>query len=63
MLVHRVNGWYGAAVEFSENGLGGFAPDERFGAGIVLGEISLDGGLQIGDRAKDGAADALPGHL
>ena len=29
------------------------------GAGIVLGEISIDGGLQIGDRAEHAAADAL----
>jgi hypothetical protein len=27
----------------------------------VLGEISVDGGLQVGDRAKDTTADALPG--
>jgi hypothetical protein len=25
-------------------------PDKGFGAGIVLGEISVDGGLQIGDQ-------------
>ena len=29
----------------------------------MLGEISIDGGLQVGDRAKDAAADALPRHL
>ena len=50
-------------VEFGQNGLGGFSADEGFGAGIVLGEIRIDGGLQIGDRAEDAAADALPGHL
>jgi hypothetical protein len=44
----------------AKNGLGGFGPHERFGAGIVLGEISIDGGLQVGDRVKDAAADALP---
>ena len=38
-------------------------PDEGFGAGIVLSEISVDGGLQVGDRAKDAAADALARHL
>ncbi len=43
--------------------IGGFGPDEGFGAGIVLGEIGVDGGLQVGDRAEDAAADALPGHL
>jgi hypothetical protein len=29
------------------------------GAGIVFGEISIDGGLQVGDRAEDPLADAL----
>jgi hypothetical protein len=29
----------------------------------VLGEIGIDGGLQVGDRAEDAAADALPRHL
>ena len=29
----------------------------------MFGEISLDGGLQIGDRAEDTAANALSGHL
>jgi hypothetical protein len=38
-------------------------PDEGFWAGVVLGEISIDGGLQIGDRAEDAAADALARHL
>ena len=38
-------------------------PDEGFWAGIVLGEISVDGGLQVGDRAEDAAADALARHL
>jgi hypothetical protein len=43
--------------------VGGLGPDEGFGAGIVLGEIGIDGGLQVGDRVEDAAADALPGHL
>ena len=43
--------------------MGGLGPDEGFGAGIVLGEIGIDGGLQVGDRVEDAAADALPGHL
>ena len=29
----------------------------------MLGEISIDGGLQVGDGAEDTAADALPRHL
>src|ERR1700730_5697687 len=34
-----------AAVELGQNSVGGFGPDKGFGAGIVLGEISIDGGL------------------
>ena len=29
----------------------------------MLGEIGIDGGLQVGDRVEDAAADALAGHL
>jgi hypothetical protein len=29
----------------------------------VLGEVSVDGGLQFDDRAEDAAPDALPGDL
>src|SRR5204863_5458815 len=31
--------------------------------GLGLGEISIDSGLQVGDRVEDPAADALAGHL
>jgi hypothetical protein len=34
------------------------------GLGLALcSTISIDGGLQVGDRVEDAAADALPGHL
>ena len=52
-----------AAFEFGHNRLGGFGPDKGFGAGIVLGEISIDGGLQVNDRAEHTTADALPRHF
>ena len=52
-----------AAFEFGHNRLGGFGPDKGFGAGIVLGEISIDSGLQVDDRAEDASAAALPGYL
>src|SRR5437870_8776304 len=57
------NRWYGKAIELGEDGVSGFGPEEGFGAGVVLGEISIDGGLQVDDRAEHAAADALPGHL
>ena len=40
-------------MEFGHNGLGGLGPDEGFGAVIVFSEISIDGGLQVGDRVED----------
>src|SRR6266700_2197376 len=57
------NRWYREVVELGHDRLGGFGPDEGFGADIVLSEISIDGGLQVGDRTEDAAADALPGHF
>ena len=50
-------------MEFGHNRFGRFSPDEGFGAGVVLGEISIDRDLQVGDRAEDAAADALSRHL
>jgi hypothetical protein len=57
------NRWHRAAVEFGHDGFGRFGPDKGFGAGVLLGEISIDRGLQVGDRAEDAAADALPRYL
>jgi hypothetical protein len=51
------------AIELGRDSVGGFGPDERFGAGIVLGAITVTGGLQIGDRGKDAAADEMQRHL
>jgi len=59
-LVHRR---YRKAVEFGQNGVGGLCPDERFGTIVVLSDVGVDSGLQVGDRAKDTATDALSGHL
>ena len=56
-------GWYRTAVEFGQDSLGGCGPDKGFGAGIVLAEMSIDRGLQVGDRAEEATADALPRHL
>jgi hypothetical protein len=51
------NGWYRAAIEFGQNGFGGFSPDEGFGVGIVFGQISIDRRLQVNNRAEDPATD------
>jgi hypothetical protein len=37
------------AIEYSQDPVGGFGPDEGFGIGIVFGEIGGDGCLQVGD--------------
>ena len=50
-------------MECGHNGLGGLGPDEGFGNAVVLGEIGVDSGLQVGNRAEDTASDALPRHL
>jgi hypothetical protein len=34
----------------------------RVGAGIVLGDIGIEGGLQVGDRPQGAMADPSPGH-
>jgi hypothetical protein len=50
-------------VEFGQNGLGGFGPDERFGAVMVLGEISINGSLQLGNRVEDAAGGCAAGSI
>ena len=51
------------AIEFGQNGFGGFSPDEGFGVGIVFGQINIDRRLQANNRAEDAATDALSRHL
>ena len=45
-------------MEFGQDRIGGFGPDEGVGAGIVLGQVNVDGGLEVGDRAEHATADA-----
>src|SRR5438093_11290682 len=63
ILVHRFKRWYREAFEFGHNRVGGFGPDEGLWIGTVLGDISIYGRLQVGDRAKDAAAAALVGGI
>ena len=51
-LVHQLNRWYRAAVEFGQNGLDGFSPDEGFRAGIVFGQMSIDRRLRSTTERK-----------
>ena len=36
--------------------------DEGLGVGVVLGEVAVDGGLQVDQRAEHAAAEAAAGH-
>jgi hypothetical protein len=51
------------AAEFGTDRVGGFGPDEASGIGIVRGEISIDGGLEVDNRTEDAAANALASDL
>src|SRR6202158_4119833 len=51
-------GWLGEPVELGEDGGWGCSPDERLGLGIVLGEVAVDGGLQVDERVEAATADA-----
>lgn len=46
-----------------DDGVGVGAPDERFGALVVLGDEAVDGGLKVCDRGEDAALQATPGEL
>ena len=47
-----------ARIEAADGG-----PDERLGVGVVLGEVAVDGGLQVDERVEDAAPEAPPGEL
>jgi hypothetical protein len=48
---------------FFQNDLGGLCPDERFGVGVVSGEIVLDSSNQLSHAGKGAAPDFLAGDL
>jgi len=49
----RPNAPSAKTFDSGEDGVGGFGPDERLGLIVGLGEVSIDDGLQIGDRFED----------
>jgi hypothetical protein len=51
------------AAEFRRDRVGGLGPDEASGIGIVLGEVGIDGGLEVDNRTEDAAANALASDL
>ena len=55
------NGFEGATrtADFGKDFLGGFCPDEGLGMGIVMVEVVVDGGFELGNRGEDAAPDAV----
>ena len=51
--------WRSRTGDFCEDFFGGFGPDKRFGVGIVVFEVVVNGSFEFGDRGEDAAADAL----
>jgi hypothetical protein len=51
------------AVDLVENVDGFGDPDERLGVVVVLGEVAVDGDLEVGDALEDATADAFAGDL
>ena len=51
------------ALDSSEDGVGGFGPDERLGLAIGLGDEAVDCGLELNDRGEDAALEPLAGEL
>jgi len=45
--------------DFGEDFFGGFGPDKRFGVGIVVFEVVVNGSFEFGDGGEDAATDAL----
>ena len=50
-------------LDCGEDGIGGFGPDERFGAVIGFCDEAVDCGLQLDDRCEDAAFEPVPGEL
>lgn len=46
-----------------DDGVGVGAPDERFGALVVLGDEAVDGALEVCDGMEDAVLQAAPGEL
>ena len=46
-----------------EDAFGICGPDEWFGIMVCLYDESFDGGIEVGDRPEDAAAEALPREL
>ena len=52
-----------STADLGEDVGGSGGPDEGLGVPVVLGEVAMDGDLQVGNALEDSAADALAGDL
>ena len=52
-----------STADLGEDVGGSGGPDEGLGVPVVLGEVAMDGDLQVGNALEDTAADALAGDL
>ena len=57
LLVHRRI----QAIYLGEDLVDGLGPGERLGIVVVLGDVAVDGGLEVDDRAEAAASDAARG--
>ena len=60
---HGPNGRYRQPAELGEDVIGGFGPHEGLGVVVVLLEVTVDGGLEVGGGPEDAAPDALTGEF
>src|SRR5215217_9341931 len=58
VLVHRRI----QTIQLGGDLAGGFGPDEGRGSVVVLGDVAVDGILQLDDRAEDAAPEPAPGQ-
>jgi hypothetical protein len=49
-------------IHLGEDLVGRFGPLERLGIGVVLGDVAVDGGLQVDDRVKAAAPETAAGE-
>ena len=50
-----------AAIDFEDDVVGGFCPDQRFRVGVVVRDVVVDGAFEFVDAVENPAADALGG--
>jgi hypothetical protein len=49
------------AIQLGEDLVDGFGPDEGLGIVVVLGDVAIDGGLEVDDRVEAAAPESVGG--